>query len=183
MKMETEITVLVNTNYNELHDILLEKGFNIKEEYEINDTYMIDSSINLDNLSSLDVLKKCILVRDITNIKKALVYKYKEYDLNGDILKQGKVECPVDDISKAIDFMKSINYKELFTIYDKNIIYSNRDIELDVQLVNNKYIFIELESRNNEDISKLKEIINSLDLPIDKSNYFVKKAQIVFEEK
>ena len=78
LKFEKEITVKVISDYDTLNQKLLENGFIIKEEYIVNDIYMINKNINLSKLDSLEILKKCILVRDIVGIKKALVYKYKE---------------------------------------------------------------------------------------------------------
>lgn len=188
MVMETEITVLVKSDYEVLKRELEKNEFQIKEKYELKDVYMIDKDIDLSKLSKLEILKKCILVRDIVNIKKELLYKYKKYDVNGDILEHGKVECPVIDIEKAIGFMESINYKKLFNIYDRCIVYANKETELVVQLVNDKYIFIEMESecehikRKYNSVEELKNDINRYNLPIDNSNYFVKKAELILSE-
>lgn len=185
MQMETEITVLVKTSYEKLKEELLNKGFELKEEYEVNDDYLIDSRLNLSSMSNLDILKNCILVRDVVGIEKELLYKYKEYDDNGDIIKQGKVKCPVIDTKKAIDFMMAINYKRLFSIYDKCIVFANDRTQLVVQLVNDKYIFIEMESngefidREYTNIEEMKEDLLSYNLPIDNSNFFIKKAEIM----
>lgn len=188
MIVDNEITVLVTSNYEKLHNKLLENNFSIKEEYELNDTYMINKKTDVSNCNILDVLKQCILVRDIVGIKKELLYKYKKYDNEGDILEQGKVECLVYDIDKAVKFMEAVNYKILFKIYDKCIVYANDRTELVVQLVNNKYIFIEMEQtcehikRKYSGIEELKEDINSYDIPFDRNNYFVKKAELVLKE-
>lgn len=185
MQMETEITVLVKTSYEKLKEELLNKGFELKEEYEVNDDYLIDSRLNLSSMSNLDILKNCILVRDVVGIEKELLYKYKEYDDNGDIIKQGKVKCLVIDTKKAIDFMMAINYKRLFSIYDKCIVFANDRTQLVVQLVNDKYIFIEMESngefidREYTNIEEMKEDLLSYNLPIDNSNFFIKKAEIM----
>lgn len=186
--METEITVLVNSDYETLKKELEKNKFKLIEEYELNDNYMIDNSIDITKLSKLDILKKCILVRDIVDIKKVLLYKYKKYKDNGDIIEQGKVECPIIDIDKAIKFMEAINYRNIFKIYDKCIVFANDETELVVQLVNDKYIFIEIESecehidRKYESVEELIDDINRYNLPIDKSSYFAKKAEIVLEE-
>lgn len=188
MKMETEITVLVNSSYENLRNELEKYNFKIVDEYELNDIYMINKNIDLNELSNLEILKKCILVRDIVDIKKVLLYKYKKYSDNGDILEQGKVECPIIDVDKAISFMESIDYKVLFKIYDKCIVFTNGETELVVQLVNDEYIFIEMEAecsnidRVYKNVAELKEDINRYNLPIDKSNYFVKKAEIELEK-
>ena len=188
MKMETEITVLVKTDYESLKKELYSHGFELKEEYEVNDSYMISNEIDLTKLSKLEILKKCILVRDIVNIKKVLLYKYKKYADNGDVIEQGKVECPIIDTDKAIHFMEAINYKELFHIYDKCIVFANSESELNVQLVNDKYIFIEVEAKPeyiDKEFKSSYELINDIkryNLPIDNSNYFVKKAELMLDE-
>ena len=188
MNYENEITVKVNTTYDKLHDILLKNNFIIKEEYTVKDTYMINKEINITELNDLEVLKQCILVRDVVDIEKSLVYKNKEYDSDGNIIKQSKIKCPILDIDKGIKFMEEINYIKLFNIIDKCIVYVNNDNELVVELVNDKYVFIELESIpeyiNKKYTCYLDMIneLNSYNLPIDKTNYFVKKAVLVLND-
>ena len=78
--MENEITVEINTSYEELDKILKKKGFKNIQNYTVNDTYMLNNSIDITNLSNREILSKCILVRDISPYVKKLTYKYKEYD-------------------------------------------------------------------------------------------------------
>ena len=188
MKMEKEITVSVTTDYETLEKELNEYNFTKKEEYMVNDIYLINDDLDLFKMKKLDILKKCILIREVENIEKELLYKYKKYDLNGNILEQGKVKCPIIDIDKAIDFMNAINYKELFKINDKCIVFANDKTELVVQLVNDKYIFIEMESegsfndRKYANIDEMIEDLFSYNLSIDKSNIFVKKAEIILNK-
>lgn len=189
MIKELEITVQVLCNYDELHKILVKNDFIIKEEYQLNDIYMINKDYKIDKLKPLETLKKCILVRDIVGIEKLLLYKYKKYDDKENIIEQGKVKCPVFDIEKAISFMECINYKKLITIKDKCIVYCNNDIEIVVQLVNDKYIFIEMEdkseyiSRKFNNIDEMIKAFNKYDLPIKKNNYFIKKAEMILKDK
>lgn len=188
MKKEIEITVRVNVGYEKLEEELKRNNFIKKEEYIVNDSYLINSSINITDMKSLDILKKCVLVRDIVEILKQLLYKYKKYDSNGDIIEQGKIKCPVTDINKAMEFMNAIGYEKLFDIHDKCIVFANDKTELVVQLVNDKYIFIEMESepqyinRKYENVEELKDDICSYNLSIDKSNFFVKKAELILNE-
>lgn len=188
MKKEIEITVRVNVGYEKLEEELKRNNFIKKEEYIVNDSYLINSSINITDMKSLDILKKCVLVRDIVGILKQLLYKYKKYDSNGDIIEQGKIKCPVTDINKAMEFMNAIGYEKLFDIHDKCIVFTNDKTELVVQLVNDKYIFIEMESepqyinRKYENVDELKDDICSYNLSIDKSNFFVKKAELILNE-
>lgn len=188
MKKEIEITVRVNVSYEKLEEELKQNNFIKKEEYIVNDSYLINSLINITDMKSLDILKKCVLVRDIVGILKQLLYKYKKYDNNGDIIEQGKIKCPVTDINKAMEFMNAIGYEKLFDIHDKCIVFANDKTELVVQLVNDKYIFIEMESepqyinRKYENVDELKDDICSYNLSIDKSNFFVKKAELILNE-
>lgn len=188
MQMEAEISVLVKTDYETLQKELKENNFLLKEEYVVNDIYMIDENVNISNMSYLDILKKCILVRDIVGFEKVLLYKYKKYAENGDILEQGKVRCPITDVDKAVKFMETIHYKRLFDISDKCIVYANDKSELVVQLVNDKYIFIEMEStgdyidREYRNVEEMKSDLLSYNLSIDESNFFVKKAEIMLKE-
>ena len=188
MQMETEISVLVKTDFETLQKELKENNFLLKEEYVVNDIYMIDENVNISNMSYLDILKKCILVRDIVGFEKVLLYKYKKYAENGDILEQGKVRSPITDVDKAVKFMEAIHYKRLFDISDKCIVYANDKSELVVQLVNDKYIFIEMEStgdyidREYKDVEEMKSDLLSYNLSIDESNFFVKKAEITLKE-
>lgn len=188
MKYENEITVQVTCNYEELHSLLIKQGFKIIEKYTLIDEYLISKDYDLKNKNSLDILKECVIVRYIENTLKELLYKYKEYSNNGDILKQAKVSCKVNDIKEASNFMKTIGYKELIHIQNNSVVYTNDKIEFAVQLVNDKYIFIELEERSEHvktvfsNVEDMKKVINSLNIPMVKNNYFAKKAVIVLEE-
>lgn len=188
MELEKEITVIIETDYENLHNILLSKGFTTKDEYLVNDIYMIDKNIDINKLDKLEILKKCILVRDLVGIRKELLYKYKKYNENGEILEQGKVKCPILDIDKAVSFMEYINYVKLFEINDKCIEYVNDKTELLVQLVNDKYIFIEMEDKQQygdkiyNTISEMIEEFDTYNLPYKKGNYFVKKAEMMLDE-
>ena len=188
MKYENEITVQVTCNYEELHNLLIKQGFKIVEKYKVIDEYLISKDYDLKNKNSLDILKECVIVRYIENTLKELLYKYKEYSNNGDIIKQAKVSCKVNDIKEASNFMKTIGYKELIHIQNNSVVYTNDKIEFAVQLVNDKYIFIELEERSEHvktvfsNLEDMKKVIDSLNIPMVKNNYFAKKAVIVLEE-
>ena len=188
MKYENEITVQVTCSYEELHSLLIKQGFKIIEKYTIIDEYLISKDYDLKNKNYLDILKECVIVRYIENTLKELLYKYKEYSNNGDIIKQAKVSCKVNDIKEASNFMKTIGYKELIHIQNNSVVYTNDKIEFAVQLVNDKYIFIELEERSEHvktvfsNLEDMKKVIDSLNIPMVKNNYFAKKAVIVLEE-
>lgn len=80
--------------------------------------------------------------------------------------------------------METIHYKRMFDINDDCIVYTNGKNKLAVQLVNDKYIFIEMESdeNNDESVDEMKKDILSYNLSIDESNFFVKKAELMLKE-
>lgn len=80
--------------------------------------------------------------------------------------------------------MEAIHYKRIFDINDNCIVYTNGKNKLAVQLVNDKYIFIEMESdeNNDESVDEMKKDILSYNLSIDESNFFVKKAELMLKE-
>ncbi|MBQ6546704.1 MAG: hypothetical protein IJL74_01745 [Bacilli bacterium] len=188
MKLEKEITVLVNTSYEELNTILTQKGFEIVESFFMKDIYMIDKNVNMSDMNNLDILKKCILIRETEGGQKKLIYKHKKYDKDERIIEQAKIECPISDVNKAIDFMKAINYKTLFTINDKCTVYCNKKTEFIVQEVNDKYVFIEMEDKAesiDKEYKTIDDMIGELkeyNLPIQPNNFFVKKAELILKE-
>lgn len=188
MEYEKEITVFVKTDYKSLHKQLTTLNFRIVETYQVNDIYLIPTTINYKNQPILKVLNHCLLIRDVIGRTKKLVYKYKEYDNIGSITKQAKTECEILDTKEAIALFKQLHFQELIRIFDTCIVYSNDSIELIVQLVNQKYVFIELEDKAthiNKQYASIEEMIVDLErlhLDYDKSNYFVKKAELVFND-
>ncbi len=178
---EVEITAQIKCEYDILVKILEEKGFKQIDDYILHDYYMINKNINIQEYKPLELLKKCILVRNVDNSTKELLYKYKEYDDNENIIKQGKVKCPIEDINKAINFMEAIEYQKIIEIYDHITVYSDGNLELAIQKVNDKYIFIEYESVDIP-ASEMIETLKKYNLPIEGDNYFVKKAEIILKE-
>ena len=189
MKFESEITVEVNTNLDNLIEILENNKFVLKEKYDLNDVYMINKSDK--NGDFLSMLNKCVLIRDIIEEDKEtkmLTYKYKEYNDKKEITKQGKIKVKIDDIEKAKELFEKLNFEELIRINDNILDYANDKDELLIQCVNNKHIYIEIEDKCNyinrsyNSIDEMKEVISKYSIPIKGNNYFVKKAEIELNE-
>ncbi len=188
MKKVKEITVLVKDGYDNLHKKLAKQGFKIVEKFQLNDTYLIPKEADIQKTHILDLLTMCVLIRDVVGIEKKIVYKHKKFDKEERIVEQGKVECEIKDVNSAVELFKRIGYVECINIFDTNIVYTNGKIEITVQLVNDKYIFIEMEDKahhidstfdSTEDM--IKEFEN-IDINYDKNNYYVKKAEIIYND-
>jgi len=178
---ELEITVKVNSNYEKLHSDLKKIGFRKTKETLMYDTYMIDKNIDISNMKDLDILSKCIIVRNVDDYN-AFIYKIKEYDEEENIISQQKIECKIDSINNGIKLLNMINYKELLNIKSELIFYKRDDLDILVQIVNDDFILIEMEDEKFDNVDDMIKSFSELDIDYDRSNYFVKKAQIILRK-
>ncbi len=190
MNFENEITVLVNSELNDIKEHLSDLGFKVMEEYCVNDIYMINKCY-VDNEHSLELLKKCVLIRNIideSGSRKFLTYKYKEYNDKEEIIKQGKINVKVDSIDNSRKLLEALNFEKLISINDNLTVYSNGVDEIVLQYVNNKHVYIEIEDKCNyidkkySSIEEMIDVIKKYNIPIKDNNYFVKKAYIELSE-
>ena len=183
MKFEKEITVSINLSKEDLIKFLNTNNYKKIDSYVVDDIYYVKNDIDLD-INTLEILKNCVLLRSIDNTKHYFTYKYKEYDENENIINQGKSEVQVINKEDANAFLKTIGYKELINIIDYIDVYEKDGLKINVEDVNKKYLFIEIEE--NDKYNTIEKMIAALDntkIEYDKSNYYVKKAKIIFEEK
>ena len=189
MNYEKEITVEVDLNLEELISVLESNGFKLKETYDLNDIYLINKKEK--DGDYLSMLNKCVLLRHIieeNKENKLLTYKYKEYNKNKEIIKQGEVNVKIDDIYNAKLLFEKLNFEELIRINDHMLVYATDKDELVIQNVNNKHIYIEIEDKCNyanrfyNSIEEMKDVIINNSIPIKGNNFFVKKAEIELHE-
>lgn len=147
MKEELEICVKCFDSYDRIMDKLKNQNFNIKEDFQLNDIYMIKDTIDIYKTENYQILNDYILLREVVDKNKYLVHKYKEFNNKNEIIKQGKSQCKIVDIDKSKTFIESLGYKELFTIKDHNILVSNGENELYIQVLSNGEIYIEMEQK------------------------------------
>lgn len=82
------------------------------------------------------------------------------------------------DYTEGIRLFEELGYYEIMNIIEDDIIYYNDKIELAIKDVYNGDLLIETETNNNiTTIEELKEMIERLEIPFEKDNYFVKKAE------
>ena len=189
MKTDNEITVEVNTDLETLIKLIEKQWLILKETYDINDIYLINKSEKTDDY--LSMLNKCVLIRDILEEKdkrKLLTYKHKEYNSKKEIIKQSEVTVKIDDIEKTKLLFENLNFEELIRINDHMHVYANDTDEFVIQIVNNKHIYIEIETwcryanKTYNSIDEMKEVITKYSIPIKNNNYYAKKAEIELQE-
>lgn len=179
-----EITVKVNVSIKEMQEILIDKGFKLSDEFTCEDNYFIPSNLDIKKKEIRDIIKKAIIIRKVRN-DKVLVFKKKNINENGDIVEQEKFECDILDIDKAKKFLEAIGYKSIMNIFEKDICYSKDGLGLVLKNIKNGDNLMEVETQNIEgfrNTKELKEKLLKLNLPIDTSNYFVKKAEVELEK-
>ena len=134
--MGNEITVKLTTSIKELCDMLKSKDFKVRARYLVDDTYFIPKSLNIEGVTPRDILKKAVLLRNITEylpskkeIKK-FTFKRKEIDEEGNILNQDKVDCEIFDLEKGVKFLEAIEFKKLMSIKEFDETYEKNGLEI-----------------------------------------------------
>lgn len=193
IKQENEITMKLKCDVNELCMILENKGFKVVDKFTIKDIFMVPNALNskLKDLTSRDILKEAILIRDIENefkgnrVKK-ITFKNKCFNEFGEILNQEAINCSINSIEEATNLFQAIKYHKIMSIIEKDIVYGKDDFEIAIKDIKDgdKLVEIETVSSNNKinTIEKLKKEITNLQLPLDTTNFFVKKAEIELDK-
>lgn len=194
--MSNEITIRLKCSIDEIHDILENKGFKVIDKFEVEDTYYISKDIDIAKLSPREILNYYILIRNIKQYEPSefinsydiikITYKHKNIASNGDIISQEKYDCEIKELEQGKNLLKAIGYKELMKTKEKNKVYYKEGLEIEVKDIEDGDNLIEVETvENNKEfntIDKLKQKIRRLNIPIDESNFFVKKAEIKLKE-
>ena len=181
IKQENEITIRILCSKEELIKHLEEKGLKKGRKFRLDDHYLIPKILKLEELTVREILSKAVIVRNIDNDGKKvnkITFKNKNINEKGEIVSQTAISCEVIDYTEGIRLFEELGYYEIMNIIEDDIIYYNDNIELAIKDINNGDLLIETETNKNiTTIEELKEIIESLEIPFEKDNYFVKKAE------
>ena len=182
-KEENEITVKVLCSENELLDCLIKQGFKEGRTFSLDDYYYIPSELDIQNMTTREILSKAIILRYIVDdgkIIQKITFKVKNIADNGDIISQKAINCDILNIENAKKLFESLDYYEIMNIKENDIIYYKNKFELAIKFIENSDILIEIETESNTEwdtIEKIKTIISEMKLPIEKGEYFIKKAE------
>ena len=181
IKQENEITIRILFSKEELIRHLEEKGLKKGRKFRLDDHYLIPKTLKKEELTVREILSKAVIIRNIGNdgkIVNKITFKKKNINEKGEIVSQTATSCEVMDYTEGIRLFEELGYYEIMNIIEDDIIYYNDDIELAIKDIYNGDLLIEIETNNNiTTIKELKEIIESLEIPFEKENYFVKKAE------
>ena len=181
IKQENEITIRILCSKEELIKHLEEKGLKKGRKFRLDDHYLIPKILKIEELTIREILSKAVIIRNIYNdgkIVNKITFKKKNINEKGEIVSQAATSCEVLDYTEGIRLFEELGYYEIMNIIEDDIIYYNDNIELAIKDINNGDLLIETETNKNiTTIEELKEIIESLEIPFEKDNYFVKKAE------
>lgn len=184
IKSCNEITVKVTTSKEELIKVLKEKGFKYIREFSLDDYYFVPNKLDIKSLSPREILAKCLIVRNIFDegkYKKKITYKIKEINNIGEIINQKAINCDIYDIDQAKNLLEAIGYYQIMNIKEDDLVYKKGDLELSIKDIKDGDILIEVEVDENTEfntIDKIKKVVQNLEIPIVKNEFFVKKAEI-----
>lgn len=191
--MNNEITLKLKCSITEIQKILVNKGFILTDKYDVEDIYYIPKGIDIETLTPREILKLYILIRDIKQYELEdfvkyhkiikITFKKKNIATNGDIIGQEKYDCEIKEKEQGKNILKAIDYKEIMTIKENDIVYSKNGLNIEIKNIINGEKLIEIECNNKyKTINEVKQMIIKLNIPIDKSDFFVRKAEIEFEK-
>ena len=187
---ETEITVQVFNDYNEIDEILKRKGFEMVENYQLNDWYFSKFD-NVLNLSYIDLMKSSFLVRHIIDDcpKIQLCYKKKELDKFGNVLFEEKVKSELTKLENAVKIFDLAGLNNYCKVENNSFVYKNGNTAFVVQIIKNLGIFIEYEEDESmkdlspeQKFSYMVNIIKNLGLKLGK-DFSCKKVFMLLHKK
>ena len=181
IKQENEITIRILCSKEELVKHSEEKGLQKGRKFRLDDHYLIPKMLKIEELTVREILSKAVIIRNIDNDGKKvnkITFKKKNINEKGEIVSQTATSCEVIDYTEGIKLFEELGYYEIMNIIEDDIIYYNDKIELAIKDIENGDLLIETETNKNiTTIEELKKIIENLEIPFEKENYFVKKAE------
>ena len=181
VKEENEITIKITCSNEQLIKHLTDKGFCEGRKFTLDDYYLIPKDLKLDDLTTRDILSKAVIIRYIVDdgkIIQKITFKKKYINGNGEILSQKAINCDVLDYKAGINLFNELGYYQIMNIKESDIIYYKDKLELAIKFIENSNTLIEIETDDNfKKIVELKQLVTELEIPIEKGNYFVKKAE------
>ena len=155
---ETEITVQILDDVNDLIEMLKNKNFSLEEEFDMIDYYFSkDDTETLKKLEYIDIINHSFLVRQIIGDDNSinLMFKSKELDEKGNVIAEEKVKTPVDNLEKAIKIFKLSGLNNWCEIKQHMLVWKRGETEFAIQIIDDLGAFIEYEETAS--MSSLKE--------------------------
>lgn len=159
---ETEITVQILDDVNELINMLKNKNFSLEDEFDMIDYYFSkDDTETLKKLEYLDIINHSFLVRQIVGNDNSvnLMFKSKELDEKGNVIAEEKVKTPVASLEKALKIFKLSGLNNWCEIKQHMLVWKRGETEFAIQIVDGLGAFIEYEETESmKDLTEQEKI-------------------------
>ena len=161
---QIEITVRLIDKIENAIAKLENKGSKKIRESDVYDIYLsnLDSEIKKENIQ--EFLKHSVLLRNLKvdgKEENKITYKYKELDINGDVISEQKVNVNCDDLKKAEELFSCLGFYKLIEVKYHVIVYEKNGKEFAFQIVENLGTLIEYENVNDFTGKSVLEINNA----------------------
>ena len=186
---ETEITVQILDDVNDLIEMLKNKNFSLEDEFDMIDYYFSkDDTETLKKLEYLDIINHSFLVRQIVGNDNSvnLMFKSKEIDDKGNVIAEEKVKCPVENLEKSLKIFKLSGLNNWCEIKQHMLVFKKGETEFAIQIVDGLGSFIEYEETESmkefteqEKIDAMLADLKSLGINIG-DDYSCKKVYMKF---
>ena len=187
---ETEITVEILDDVNDLINMLKSKNFSLEEEFDMIDYYFSkDETETLKKLEYIDIINHSFLVRQIIgdDPSVSLIFKSKELDNKGNVIAEEKVRTPIENLEKAIKIFKLSGLNNWCEIKQHMLVFKRGETEFAIQIVDGLGSFIEYEETESmknlteqEKIDAMLSDLKGLGINIG-SDYSCKKVYMKFK--
>lgn len=185
---ETELTVRVKNDYDELVKILEGKGYVPTKYVVMSDEYftMLPEYV-IEKATTSSLIASSVLVRRFVGDenKNLVIYKNKNYNKDGKVISEDKIQTEVKDADKMSDILRRSGLVSWASLETELHEFRNYRHSICVQEINGIGTFIEYEENEyhldmeiNEKIACMKKDLEQLGLDLGK-DFFVKKLNLV----
>lgn len=185
---ETELTVRVKNDFNEISRILEGQGYVPSKYVVMEDEYftMLPQNV-IENASTSSLIAASVLVRRLSGgeNKNLVIYKKKNYNRAGKVISEDKIQTEVKDADKMCEILRGAGLVSWANFETELHEFRNYKHSLCVQEINGVGTFIEYEENEyhsdmeiNEKIKCMMQDLKGLGLNLGE-DFFVKKLNLV----
>lgn len=146
---ETEITVQVFDEVDEIHAKLKTLGFTLEHHTVMTDWYFSkELNEKLVKMSYEEIIRNSFIVRELNidgKVKTLLHYKDKEFDENGNVISEEKLKEPLENAENAVKIFTMAGLNNWIKVMQDMYIYGKSDMHFALQIVDGLGTYIEYE--------------------------------------
>ncbi len=181
---DTEITCQVYDDISVIVKKLERNNFHYVEEFTLDDIYMYNIK-NGEFSAKEGKITDTLIIRYVNDNDKKIICKRRKHDNNGFEIGTEKTILKIEDIEKAEKLLNILGYDKYLRMIDKNYMYENDSYVAYIQEVENLGNFLEIESKNKENLQKeikgMIDLVKKLDLSIG-TEFDIRKADLLYRK-